>query len=195
MTVYMYSYILIFLFGRSGIWTVFQEASGFLPGRGFLSYLLPGLLTDLTYGAQIHYLRGYVQNYLRRSLTESPSSLNLTLRLGPPRQESISFTKKSSKGIVCFYGDSQNHEFSPGEGPWQVDPNQAADMYFFEESDDCFPSGQLPGILLGTFQDPCKTTAAMYASGTPSGNLPGASRTAVELKRASQPSGQLPVSF
>jgi len=35
----------------------------------------------------------------------------------------------------------------------------------------------------------------MYASGTPSGTLPGASGTAAKPKRASQPSGQLPVSF
>ena len=35
----------------------------------------------------------------------------------------------------------------------------------------------------------------MYASGAPSGTLPGASGTAAKPKRASQPSGQLPVSF
>ena len=80
---------------------------------------------------------------------------------------------------------------SPGEGPWQVDPNQTADIYFFEKSDDCFPSGQLPE----TFRGPRKTTAPMYASGTPSGILPGASGTAAKQKRASQPSGQLAVSF
>jgi hypothetical protein len=49
--------------------------------------------------------------------------------------------------------------------------------------------------LPGTFRDPRKTTAPMYASGTPSGTLPGASGTAVKQKSASQPSGQLPVSF
>ena len=70
-----------------------------------------------------------------------------------------------------------------------------ADIYFFEKTDDCFPSGALPGNLPGTFQDPRKTRAPMYASGTPSGTLPGASGTAVKQKSASQPSGQLPVSF
>ena len=49
--------------------------------------------------------------------------------------------------------------------------------------------------LPGTFRDVHKTTAPMYASGTPSGTLPGASGTAVKQKSASQPSGQLPVSF
>ena len=90
-----------------------------------------------------------------------------------------------------FLRRSQNHKLSPAEGPWQVDPNHTADIDFFEKSDDCFPSGQLPE----TFQDPRKTTAPMYASGTPSGNLLGASGTAAKQKRASQPSGQLPVSF
>ena len=49
--------------------------------------------------------------------------------------------------------------------------------------------------LPGTSQDPHKTKAPMYASGTPSGTLLGASGTAVKQKSASQPSGQLPVSF
>ena len=53
----------------------------------------------------------------------------------------------------------------------------------------------IPVSFRETFRDPCKTTAPVYASGTPSGTLPGASGSAAKQKRASQPSGQLPVSF
>ena len=105
------------------------------------------------------------------------------------------------KEMLCCKGFESSRSPKPPTnknsdyGPLQIDWNQTADIYFFEKSDNCFPSGQLPGNLPGTFRDPRKTTAPMYASGTPSGTLPGASGTAAKQKRASQPSGQLPVSF
>ena len=64
-----------------------------------------------TYGVEFHYLRGY----LRRSLTKVPNSLKLTP--GSPRQESISFTKRSNTKTICFWGDSPNQKFSLGECP------------------------------------------------------------------------------
>ena len=45
MTADIYSYILIFFI--RAFRSAFRRPSGFLPGRGLLSYLLTGLLTDL----------------------------------------------------------------------------------------------------------------------------------------------------
>ena len=45
MTADIYSYT--FKYFYSGLPVRFRKASGFLPGRGLLSYLLTGLLTDL----------------------------------------------------------------------------------------------------------------------------------------------------
>ena len=55
-----------------------------------------------------------------------------------------------------------------------------------------FLRNQMIVFLPVSFREPRKTTAPMHASGTPSGNLLGASGTAAKQKRAGEPSGFLP---
>ena len=98
MTAYIYSYILKFVYSAlpDGLPETFRIPSG------TRAFYLPtyGSTYGLTYGGQFHYLRAYLRTYLRHSLTEVPNSLNLTL--GPPRQESTSFIKKSIKKTTDF---------------------------------------------------------------------------------------------
>ena len=97
MTADIYSYT--FKYFYSGLPVRFRKASGFLPGRRLLSYLLTGLLTDLlTEGTFTADAAAYelltALAYRGPHIVESDP--------GPPRQESISFIKKSNKEMVCF---------------------------------------------------------------------------------------------
>ena len=187
MTAVFYSYTFIFIYsGPSG-----QLPESFRITSGTRAFELPadGSADGPADGGDFHCWRGCLQNCWRRWLIEVPTSLNLIP--GPPRQESISFIKKSNKEMVCFWGDSQNHKFGPGEGPWQVDPNQSADIYFFEKSDDCFPSGQLPE----TFREPSGTHVKQQLPCTLPVRLPEPFRELPELQQNQKGQVSLPVSF
>ena len=111
------------------------ELSDYWPGYG------PDYRTTY-YGLQTG-LRTGITGLLTDLLTET----NLTP--GPPRQESISFIKRSNKKTVCFWGGGQNHKSSPGEESRHVDPNQTTYIGLLEISNEFFPSGYPSGNLPG----------------------------------------------
>ena len=73
-----------------------------------------------------------------------------------------------------------------------MDPSQTTYNGSLEISNELFPSGHPSGNLLGPSETTVKQQLPEYKLPV---SLPGASGTAVKQRRASNPSGKLPVPF